>query len=188
MIETGKIYFLSRPRRFGKSLIVSTLESLFKGDKELFKELYLYDDWNWDETYLVILLDLSTIGHSTSEEYSIELKQISYSSKFSELIKKISKSLNKKVVVLIDEYDKSIIDNTHDIKIADDKRQLLHDFYQILKSNDKYLKFIFLNGVNKFSGTSIFSGLNNPDNITLGEDYGTICGFTLCLIMKLKNF
>jgi hypothetical protein len=193
MIETGKIYFLSRPRRFGKSLLVNTMESLFKGEDELFKELYIYDKWNWNEKYPVILLDLSDINYSDceelkssleafveelAEEYSIKLKQVAYSSKFSELIRKISKSLNKKLVILIDEYDKPIIDNIHDLKIADDNRRILHNFYQVLKTNDKYLKFIFLTGVSKFSGTSIFSGLNNPDDITLVKDYGTICGYT----------
>jgi hypothetical protein len=193
MVETGKIYFLSRPRRFGKSLIVNTMEALFKGNEELFKGLYIYDKWDWNEKYPVIIIDLGKINNDTPEKlkfsinrfinktakrFSVQIEDGEIGEKFADLIEEIHNTTKKKVVVLIDEYDKPIIDNIHDLKIADDNRRILHDFYQVLKTNDEYLRFTFLTGVSRFSGTSIFSGLNNPDDITLVKDYGTICGYT----------
>jgi hypothetical protein len=193
MIENGKYYFLSRPRRFGKSLIVNTMESLFKGNEKYFKGLYIHNKWDWNETYPVILIDFGKISNKTSEkleasidrfinktakQFSVHIEDGDIVEKFADLIEEIHNTINKKVVVLIDEYNKPIIDNIHNLKIADDNRRILHDFYQVLKSNDEYLKFAFLIGVSKFSGTSIFSGLNNPKDISLYDDFATICGYT----------
>ncbi|MDR1819299.1 MAG: AAA family ATPase [Methanobrevibacter sp.] len=193
LINSGKLYFLSRPRRFGKSLLVSTLENLFLGKKELFKDLYVYDKWNWEETYPVIRIDFSGgILRSTddlkyylidtleeiAELYNINLKHETIDGKFRELIKKLYDRHGKKVVVLIDEYDKPILDNISYLDVRDNMNKILHDFYQILKSQDDNLRFVFLTGVSKFVGTSIFSGLNNLRDITLSNDFSTICGYT----------
>ncbi|MCL2115483.1 MAG: ATP-binding protein [Methanobrevibacter sp.] len=193
MIIQGKIYFLSRPRRFGKSLLVSTLKELFSGNKELFKDLYIYDKWDWSEKHPVIHLDFGNIAYKTPErlelsleeftleiadEYKIILKKSFPNQKFSELIKKIHEKTGKKLVILIDEYDKPIIDCMKNVKIAKQNRDILSDFYQVLKANDEYLRFIFLTGVSKFSKTSIFSGLNNLTDITLSSKYAMICGYS----------
>jgi hypothetical protein len=193
MIKKGRIYFLSRPRRFGKSLLISTIKELFEGKKKLFEDLYIYNKWDWDEIYPVIVLDFGEISNKTSEKlessidrfinktakrFSVQLVDGEIGEKFADLIEEIHNATNKKVVILIDEYDKPIIDNMHDLKIANDNRCVLHNFYQILKTKDKYLKFVFLTGVSKFAQVSIFSGLNNPDDITLVKECVTICGYT----------
>ena len=193
MVSTGEVYFLSRPRRFGKSLLVSTLEELFQGNKDLFKDLYIYDKWDWTEEHPVIHLDFGNIDYETSEtlklsledfvmkiadKYDIAIKNRFLNSKFSELIEKICEKTGKKVVVLIDEYDKPIIDCMKSIEVANKNRDILSDFYQVLKANDEHLRFLFLTGVSKFAKTSIFSKLNNLDDITLDETSAGICGYT----------
>ncbi|MDR1818771.1 MAG: ATP-binding protein, partial [Methanobrevibacter sp.] len=191
--KNEKSYFLSRPRRFGKSLLISTLENLFLGNKELFKDLYIHDKWDWNDTYPVIRIDLSERSHKTGEELkrslnifltemaeenNIKLNYENHNDKFGELIKKLHKSQNKKVVVLIDEYDKPILDNISYPDVRGVMKEILHDFYQILKSQDDNLRFLFITGVTRFVGTSIFSGLNSPDDITLNNKFPTICGYT----------
>jgi hypothetical protein len=193
LIENGDIYFLSRPRRFGKSLLLSTIAELFKGNEKLFKELYIHNKWKWKETYIVIYIDLSNGEFKTVKESEKSLTDIinrnmkelevpvyskTLNGKFTDLIFETYKTTGKRVVVLIDEYDKAIIDNITDINIADKNRRILHDFYQIIKSNDQYIKFVFITGVSKFAQVSIFSGLNSPDDITFDKDYGGICGYT----------
>jgi hypothetical protein len=192
--STGKFYFLSRPRRFGKSLLVSTLEELFKGNKNLFKNLYIYDKWNWEDNFPVIKVDFGEISHDSSSNLklslikflkdtatteNIELEDIDLlPDKFSELIKKLHDKTGKQVVVLIDEYDKPIIKHLDDIKLSESNRDVLSSFYQVLKTNDMYLRFVFLTGVSKFSKTSIFSELNNLDDLTLDPSFANICGYT----------
>ncbi|KZX15389.1 ATP-binding protein [Methanobrevibacter filiformis] len=188
--KPGKKFFLSRPRRFGKSLFVSTLKELFKGNKQLFKDLYIYDKWDWDETYPVIHLDLSVDSTSSDElknslndlieriarDFSVKLCGSNLKSRFGSLIIEIHKKHNQNVVVLIDEYDKPIIDNITHYDLAEANRKILNNFYGVLKSNDEFIQFIFLTGVTKFSKTSIFSGLNNVTDITL--TCPNICGYT----------
>jgi hypothetical protein len=191
MITSGRIYFLSRPRRFGKSLLVSTLEAIFKGKKDLFEGLYIYDKWEWEE-YPVIKIDWAGISHSTLEEmqeslvlylngiakdYQIILEAKSAGDYFRDLIKALHKKTGKDVVILIDEYDKPISAHLTDSYLETIKTYM-HDFYQVMKGFDEYLKFVFLTGVSKFSGLSIFSAQNNPRDITLREQYATICGYT----------
>jgi hypothetical protein len=193
MITEGRIYFLSRPRRFGKSLLISTLEALFKGQKKLFKGLYIYDKWKWSRKYPVITIDWAGINHSTLEEmkeslifhltriaqsYQITLTAKNASDCFVELIETLYNKTGKtKVVILIDEYDKPVTAHLSDDCLKP-VQTALHDFYQVIKSSDKYLQFVFLTGVSKFSGLSIFSALNNPQDITLREEYADICGYT----------
>jgi hypothetical protein len=193
MTKKGKVYFLSRPRRFGKSLLVSTLQELFEGNKKLFKGLYIYDKWDWNKKFPVIRLDFGERAYETAqtlkislidfvneiaEDFEIELKKNSLSDRFGELLKKLKTKTGQKIVILIDEYDKPMTDFLSKPKKADENRTVLHDFYQVLKANDKYLKFIFLTGVSKLSGVSVFSALNNPRDITRSDDFAAICGYT----------
>jgi hypothetical protein len=192
MITGGRVYFLSRPRRFGKSLLVSTIEALFKGKKDLFEGLYIYDKWDWSQQYPVIKIDWAGISHSTPEEmkkdlivylkniaqkHQINLVAESASGCFRDLIAALRKKTSKNVVILIDEYDKPITAHLTDHHVETIKKDV-HDFYQVMKSADEYLQFVFLTGVSKFSGLSIFSALNNPQDITLREEYAAICGYT----------
>jgi len=190
MNSAGKYFFISRPRRFGKSLTVSTLKEIFSGNKELFKGLYIYDKIKW-EKFPVIHIDFSHISHGNSKilrealsdfldeiagENNIQLNKRFLSDKFRELIKKLSET--GKITILIDEYDKPIIDHITDIKKASENREVLREFYSVLKGSDEYIKFVFITGVSKFSKVSIFSGLNNLLDITLEDKFSTIMGIT----------
>ncbi|MDR1140106.1 MAG: AAA family ATPase, partial [Planctomycetaceae bacterium] len=192
IIAEGKVYFLSRPRRFGKSLLMSTMEAIFKGRKELFEGLYIYDKWDWSQQYPVIKIDWAGIDHSTpermekdlvfylkkiAENYQITLEEESAVGYFRALIESLHNITGKQVVVLIDEYDKPITSHLFDSQLKT-IRTAVHDFYQIMKASDKHLKFVFLTGVSKFSGLSVFSALNNLDDITLRQKYATVCGYT----------
>jgi hypothetical protein len=194
LVEEGTYYFLSRPRRFGKSLFVDTLKQAFLGRKDLFQGLYLEKNWDWSVRYPVIHIDF---GGRTfkGEEHLITyiLEQLEknqetlgvpcsektlYDGCFEELILKCYEKYKQKVVVLIDEYDKPILDCIEDRETAKRIRDILVKFYIILKPLDRYLKFVLLTGVLKFYMSSIFSGLNFLNDITLSRKYSTICGFT----------
>jgi len=191
IINSGEYFFISRPRRFGKSLLVSTLKEIFLGNKELFKGLYIYDKIDW-EKYPVIHIDLSMVVYSKTTEkfeqsllkilqniankYKLKIESNHPTDGFAELIQKLSK-INK-VVILIDEYDKPIIDHITNIKKAKENREILRQFYTIIKASDEYLKFVLITGVSKFSKVSVFSGLNNLRDITLSPSFATIMGYT----------
>lgn len=191
LITQGKPYFLSRPRRFGKSLLVSTFHALFSGKRDLFKGLWIdQTDWDW-AAYPVIRLDMSTINNSSSEsfaldliraineiasEYGISLTGVSPANYLENLIKKIS--VKQQTVVLIDEYDKPLIDNVDDINLAKENRKILRQFYTILKAEDQHLKFVFLTGVTKFSKVSVFSGLNNLIDLSMLDQCSSLLGYT----------
>ena len=193
LISKHQYTFLSRPRRFGKSLFLDTIKEIFEGNKKLFKGLYIYDKWDWEDNYPVIKIgfsgDLKTpeglknriedILISNQERLDVECKKIeAYDSCFEELIKKSYQKYNKKVVILIDEYDKSMLDNLENLEIAEQNRDILRAFYGVMKENDRYIKFVFLTGVSKFAKANIFSGLNNIRDISLLPRFGTICGYT----------
>ncbi len=187
-------YFLSRPRRFGKSLFLSTLKSAFKAQKEYFKGLYLENNWDWSKKHTVLYVSfgagvtdgkeelkiiLEELINEWIDEYNIKsLKNNSIRGKFKEIIKILYKKYNEKVVILIDEYDKPILDMINKPDLAVEVRDELKNFYSVIKDSDEYLKFVFLTGVTKFSKVSLFSGLNNLEDITLHKDYGDICGYT----------
>jgi hypothetical protein len=194
LITKGKYYFLSRPRRFGKSLFLDTLKDIFEGKKELFEGLYIYDKWDWESTYPVIKIsfgggvtesvdDLDKtilwIIDDNQERLKLECKyKDDIKNCFLELIKKAYQKYNQKVVILIDEYDKPILDNVTDKKLSKKIRDRLKNIYSVIKESDQYVKFAFLTGVSKFSKVSLFSGLNNLEDISLDERYATICGYT----------
>ena len=191
--DSGKYFFLSRPRRFGKSLFLDTLRQAFLGKKELFEGLYLQDNWDWDKKYPVIHISfgsgvvdskeklvkiIESFLNKEAQEKSLELKEEVLSLRFKELIEKLSKKYQEKVVVLVDEYDKPILDRIEEPEIARENREILKDFYSVLKDTDIYLKLVFLTGVSRFSKVSIFSGLNQLNDITIDPEYATICGYT----------
>ncbi|PIE75372.1 MAG: hypothetical protein CSA18_00360 [Deltaproteobacteria bacterium] len=193
LIAKYKYVFLARPRRFGKSLFLDTLSEIFKGNKQLFKGLYIEDKYDF-EKYPVIHISFNDGYMSTKEEFNQTLYEKMYGNQkdlgincpenfsmpgcFEYLIKKTYEEYGKKVVVLIDEYDKPIIDNINNLEEMQQIREALKSFYSVLKGCSKYLRFVFLTGVTKFSKVSIFSGLNNIEDITLEPEYGNICGYT----------
>ncbi len=193
LIQNGKYYFLSRPRRFGKSLFIDTLKNIFKGKKALFKELYIYEKYDWEKTYPVINISFASgiavsraklditikaILANIADVFEIKCNYDEISLQFQELIKKIHDKHKQRVVVLIDEYDKPILDNISNTEIAFEMREGLKNLYSVIKDCDKYIKFVFMTGVSKFSKVSIFSGLNNLKDITTDERYSIICGYT----------
>lgn len=194
LIESGtKFYFLSRPRRFGKSLFLSTLQSIFEAKKELFEGLYIYDKWDWNVSYPVIKIDffgdlrspkslkkaILSMLKSNQERLDVkcdEVDEIGLCLK--DLIQKSYEKYNQQVVVLIDEYDKAILDNLDQMEVAQENREIIKSLYTVLKGCEEYIKFSFLTGVSKFSRASIFSGLNMLRDISLNPHYGNICGYT----------
>ena len=191
--QGGGYYFLSRPRRFGKSLFLSTIKAAFQGKQELFEGLYLQENWDWTKHNPVVHIsfgagvirsieDLKIRFNSILDDhiYSHELKSSKKDLReiFLELIRLLHEKSGERVVVLIDEYDKPILDNIHDTEIAVDIREELKNYYSVLKDADPHLALVFITGVSKFSKVSLFSGLNNLTDITLDERYATICGYT----------
>lgn len=192
LIEKGKYYFLSRPRRFGKSMLTTTMQALFEGKKHLFKGLYIEDKWDWEVNYPVIRISFAEIGfQSMGLDESIRQELLKHGNKFGvafdaifidqmfrELIQKLSAS-HGKVVILIDEYDKPIIHYLGvDTSQALANRDIMKNFYSILKEADPHLKMLFITGISKFTKVSIFSDLNNLADLTVDHRFGGICGIT----------
>ncbi len=190
LIDRGTYYFLSRPRRFGKSLLIDTISELFQGSKEFFKGLFIYDKWDWSVKYPVIKISFGSGDFSTPESLKDELRDIidgccydvdisfEKSPKLKQLIRETHKKYGHKVVILVDEYDKPIIDVITDKEVAEANRRILGNFYSAIKDSDRYIKFAMLTGVSKFSQMSLFSHLNNLTDITIDKRYGTITGYT----------
>jgi hypothetical protein len=191
LLKRGGIYFLSRPRRFGKSLLISILKEIFNGKKELFKGYWIYDRIQWQK-YPVIHLDFLDIDYRTlglekalsnqldriAKQYGLKSEGDSCKEKFGNLIRRLS--TEKRVAVLIDEYDKPIIDylEKHKLEIAAENRDSLRNFYSVLKSQDNNIEFLFITGISRFSKVSVFSELNHLNDITFHPDYMKMLGFS----------
>ena len=191
--NSGKPYFLSRPRRFGKSLLLSTFEAYFEGKKDLFEGLAIEQmEENWDK-HPVFHLDLNARKYEYPEDLTAMLNQYleKWEAKFGDekkhrapeerfeyVIQRAYEQTGKGVVVLVDEYDKPLLQAMHNEELLDAYRTSLKAFYGVLKSADKYLRFVFLTGVTKFSQVSVFSDLNQLNDISMDYDYGTLCGIT----------
>lgn len=207
LITKGEYYFLSRPRRFGKSLLLSTLEAFFQGKRELFKGLAIdsHDDITWEE-YPVLHLDLNAQDYTKDDSsldqvlesnlayweniYGVQYTPDSFSLRFKRVIETIHSTTGRQVVVLIDEYDKPLLQNIG--KSRRDRqnrfRETLKGFYGVLKTCDPYIRFAFLTGVTKFGKVSVFSDLNNLRDLTMEPEYNSICGITETeLITYMRN-
>jgi hypothetical protein len=195
-------YFLSRPRRFGKSLLCDTIKCLFEGKKELFEGLYIHDKWDWETKYPVISIVFGdefvdtvevleqVLNNSLRENCEnnginvLELGEKLPGLRFRELIIKLYKKTGRQVVILVDEYDKPILDMIENPETSLQIRNKLKGFYSVIKGADEYLKFVLLTGVTKFSKVSLFSGLNSLEDLTLDKRYNAICGYTLPEIVE----
>jgi Predicted AAA-ATPase/PD-(D/E)XK nuclease superfamily len=193
LATTGKYYFFSRPRRFGKSLLISTLKELYEGNKVLFEGLWIEPQWDWSKTNPVVHFSFDDMGYKQvgletaitkevtrwAKHYKIVLTETTYKLQFKELLEKLA-AAEGKVVLLVDEYDKPIIDflEKHEIDQAKFNRDILREFYGVVKNADKLLKFVFVTGISKFSKVSLFSHLNNLTDITLSKHYAALTGYT----------
>ncbi|NPU90019.1 MAG: AAA family ATPase [Fervidobacterium sp.] len=185
-------YFLSRPRRFGKSLTVSVLEYLFKGEKKLFEGTWIYDKWNW-ESFPVVRLDMNEIDTTSPEDtynslflrlkriakdYDVSCVDGTISDVFYYLVQDIGRKYNKPVVLLIDEYEKPILDHISDKQKAHEMREILRQLYTKIKSLDQYLRFVFLTGITKYTKAGVFCTSNNLVDISFHEDFSQMLGYT----------
>jgi len=197
LIDTGKIYFLARPRRFGKSLTVTTLDALFSGKKNLFKGLYAEEFLNRPDFQPspVIRLDMSKITTSQgiegieesmlmmtrqiAEKIDVQLSDTKfYGNLLSELITKAARKYNQKVVILVDEYDKPYTDFVNEPEMANETRKILRNYYTHFKSEDEYIRFTFITGISKFAKFGVFSTMNTPLDISTMPEYAELCGLT----------
>jgi len=194
LIDEGKYYFLSRPRRFGKSLFLDTLGELFAGNEPLFRDLAIHDRWDWSRRFPVIRLSLgagvlqdrvaldrrlgSLLKHNARALGLPCSEPEDPAGCLAELIELAHASSGERVVVLVDEYDKPILDNITNPAIAREMRDGLRNLYSVIKDSDAHIRFAFLTGVSKFSKISLFSGLNNLNDITVDSRYSAICGYT----------
>ena len=193
LAASGTYYFLSRPRRFGKSLLISTMDAYFSGKKELFKGLAMEQmEKDWIQ-YPVLHLDLNGITYSSEDvldqvlndklsdweaEYGITASSTVPGLRFQNIIDAAYESTGHKVVILIDEYDKPIVDNLVNPELADNFKKTLQGFYSVLKAKDGQIKFGFLTGVSKIGKLSVFSALNNLKDISMVKEYADICGIS----------
>lgn len=192
LVTTGDYYFLSRPRRFGKSLLVSTLHELFKANRKLFDGLWIdSSDYQWRE-HPIIHVDFGSIAHGDTRVFEQDIIErlheiaqdfdvkIARGTTIAKTVRVLVSTLAKMapVVVLVDEYDKPVLDNIADTNEAVARREVLREFYSTLKACDEYLRFVFLTGITKFTQTSLFSGLNNLVDISMSARYATMLGYT----------
>ncbi len=194
IVTSKKFVFLSRPRRFGKSLTCSVLKYLYSGEKELFKDTFIYNVWDWNKKHPIIHIDFTDIGYKgmglenalkkrgeeIANEYHVFIDTNGIDKIFTNLINSLYNKYQAKPVIIIDEYDKPIIDFLEDDKrhIAKENKEIMLNFYQPLKANSHWVEFFFMTGVSKFTRAGIFSQLNNLIDITVHQDYNNIVGYT----------
>ena len=193
LVDEGKHYFLSRPRRFGKSLLLDTLKELFEGAEPLFAGLHVHDRWDWSARHPVVRLDFggghfgepgyvhtSTMAQlaAAGRDAGVAVEHDTGPERFRDLLRALHAQTGRRVVVLVDEYDKPILDALDAPDVARANRDYLRGLYSTIKSSDAHVRFTFLAGVSKFSRVSVFSGLNNLTDITLDPRYSTLCGYT----------
>ena len=193
LVESGKYYFLSRPRRFGKSLLVDTFKELFEGNRALFEGLAAEHRWDWTKRWPVVRISFSGGGLDSAERLEERIHELldeneqrlgvqtryrSITGRFVELMRLAHERHGAPVAVLIDEYDKPILDRIAQPELAECMREQLKALYESFKAMDEHLKFVFLTGVSKFSKVSLFSGLNNLTDLTLDAKYSSLCGYT----------
>jgi len=193
LTHSDKVYFLSRPRRFGKSLLVSTLEAYFQGKKHLFEGLAMERlETEWTE-YPVLHMDFSKSKYTDADKlrevlniqisrwekiYGKEEGEHAFSTRFEGVIQRAYQKTGKQVVVLVDEYDSPLLDTNSEPALQKELRNIVRDFFSPLKGAGQYLRFLLLTGISKFSQLSIFSELNNLKNISMRDDFSAICGIT----------
>ena len=193
LLDEGKHYFLSRPRRFGKSLFLDTLKELFEGNEPLFEGLAIHDGWDWSVRYPVLRLSFGS-GHFKEPDYlhtnlmaqldaverraDVSSEYATGPERFGHLLEALHGQAGQRVAVLVDEYDKPILDALNEPEVARANRDYLRGLYAVIKEADAHVRFSFIAGVSKFSTASAFSGLNNLIDITLDPRHSAICGFT----------
>ena len=194
LVSEGRFYFLSRPRRFGKSLLLDTIRSLFDGREELFRGLAIHKQWDWSDTYPVIRLSFGGKYNEPNDlesdilnqlaliEYRTGIKPGKTSDKGPQRLRSalfhLHHTTGRPVVVLVDEYDKPILDVLEDTELAKSNRDYLRGFYGIIKDSAAHVRFVFVTGISMFAKASLFSGLNNLEDISFYPRYANICGYT----------
>ena len=192
ILRSGKYFFLSRPRRFGKSLLLSTINELYSGSRELFEGLWVAGHWDWERTNPVVHIKFASFKYKDNPlkkaiqeglgqeaaRLGIELEEGDFVNPLEDLIVKAHQKYGRKIVLLIDEYDKPIIDYLNKVEQAEANRDTLKWLYSILKDSDPHLELVFITGVSAFSKVSIFSDLNNLENISLSPSAYTLLGIT----------
>lgn len=195
LIEEGTHYFLSRPRRFGKSLLIDTIAELFAGNESLFEGLYIHDRWDWSMRSPVVRMSFGGGVLRSREELDAHIANLlrinqetlgvttcatglGVNACFGDLLAVARTHHGQRTVVLVDEYDKPILDNLERPEVAGEMREGLRNLYSVIKDSDAHVRFAMLTGVSKFSKVSIFSGLNNLHDITLSPKYSSLCGYT----------
>ena len=193
LVNGGSHYFLSRPRRFGKSLFLDTIKELFEGSESLFEGLAIHDRWDWSVRYPVVRLSFGGGTHNSpgslerdagaqldriGKEAEVDPRGVDVSGRFRDLLYELHAKTTQRVVVLVDEYDKPIVDALDRPDVARANRDFLRGLYATIKDADADVRFCFLTGVSRFSKVSLFSGLNNLIDITLKPEYSSVCGYT----------
>src|SRR5574344_265827 len=193
LADTGSYYFLSRPRRFGKSLLISTMDAYFSGKRELFKGLAIEKlEQKWTK-YPILHLDLNTAKYEDKgslegvlndslsyweQSYGTSPTEVTLELRFKGIVRRACEKTGERVVILVDEYDKPMLQAINDEGLTKEYRKTLKAFYSVLKTQDEYIKFAFLTGVTKFGKVSVFSDLNNLEDLSMNERYVSICGIT----------
>ena len=193
LVDEGRCYFLSRPRRFGKSLLLDTIKELFEGSEKLFRGLAIHDQWDWNVRCPVVRVSFGSgnykdpdwLEEDVTDQFDeleksagVDARAGSGPARLRRLVRSLHQSAGERVVVLVDEYDKPILDAMETPEVARANRDYLRGLYSVIKDCDPHIRFTLLTGVSKFSKVSLFSGLNNLIDITLDPDYSAVCGYT----------